>query len=124
MIMAGGMLPGATAKSRLIEHISKQFAEIQLRVDSDVARHAHASPCEAALGFVLYFLKDISGEPLKDVQLAPAGITTEDMEATAGYKALMAHCERLFLKVRLDAHFYSDKPQLTRIYQVIVDGWN
>jgi len=52
------------------------------------------------------------------------GISLEDIQRTAGYAHLARYCEELGLSLRIDEHYYADEPRPTKIFRVVVDGWN
>lgn len=105
-------------------HISRQLEDIAKRVAQDVTHHAASSSVPAAVGFVLYFLRNAEGEPLKDTTLVRFGITIQEMEATAGFEKLAEACKARHLTARLEEHFYSQQPVFTRTYKVVIDGWS
>lgn len=111
------------SRDRLLEHVSQQFKAIRTRVSDDVAATATGDE-HRANSFVLYSLKDDAGEPLKDSTTRPVGLVRDDLERTDGFRRLKQHCERLYLKVRLDEHFYAEEPEPTKIFRLIVDGWD
>ncbi|MDM7947501.1 hypothetical protein [Oceanibaculum nanhaiense] len=112
------------SREAVLLHISRQFEDIAKRVSQDVTHHAASSPVPAAVGFVLYFLRNTEGEPLKDTALVRFGITMKDMEAVAGFEKLVETCKVRHLTARLEEHFYSQQPVFTRIYKVVIDGWS
>lgn len=112
------------SREAVLLHISRQFEEIAQRVAQDVTHHAASSPIPAAVGFVLYFLRNSEGEPLKDTALVRFGITMKEMEETAGFAKLVETCKLRRLTARLEEHFYSQQPVFTRIYKVVIDGWS
>ncbi|HEY9569238.1 MAG TPA: hypothetical protein VIR38_14185 [Thalassobaculum sp.] len=94
------------------------------RVADDVARYADAKVGPTGGGFVIYYLTDDSGEPLKTSNAGDHGISLADIERTVGYRDLQTYCEDLSLSLRIDEHYYADEPQPTKIYRVVVDGWS
>ncbi|EKE76475.1 MULTISPECIES: hypothetical protein [Oceanibaculum] len=112
------------SREAVLLHISRQFEDIAKRVSQDVTHHAASSPVPAAVGFVLYFLRNSEGEPLKDTTLVRVGITMKEMEETEGFANLVETCKLRHLTARLEEHFYSQQPVFTRIYKVVVDGWS
>ena len=95
-----------------------------MRVADDVARYADAKVGPTGGGFVIYYLTDDSGEPLKTSNAGDQGIALADIHRTGGYSRLRDYCEELSLSLRIDEHFYADEPQPTKIYRVVVDGWS
>lgn len=112
------------SREAVLLHISRQFEAIAKRVAQDVTHHAAGNPVPAAVGFVLYFLRNAEGEPLKDTTLLRFGIAMKEMEATAGFGKLLEACKVRHLTARLEEHFYSQQPVFTRIYKVVIDGWS
>lgn len=106
-----------------ISTLSDQLSGMVSRVEDDVARYADTAVGSAGGGFVIYYLTDENGEPLKDVTASDLGIGLKDIIETKGFQQLRAHCEWQNLKVRIDEHFYANDPRPTKIYRVIVDGW-
>ncbi|WPZ33621.1 hypothetical protein T8K17_20590 [Thalassobaculum sp. OXR-137] len=113
----------AEHNASFLETISTQLLDLVARVEDDVARYADAKVGPAGGGFVIYYLTDENGEPLKDVTAADLGTSLSDIVATKGFQQLQDHCEMRDLKVRIDEHFYATDPRPTKIYRVIVDGW-
>ncbi|KZD10291.1 hypothetical protein [Oceanibaculum pacificum] len=111
------------SRKALLTLVSRQFDDIAQRVERDIHQHANASPVPAAVGFMLYFLRNADGEPLKDTVLTKHGINRIHMEETEGFRKLRDTCQRKQLGSRLEEHFYTHQPNLTRIYKVVVDGW-
>lgn len=112
------------APGRTLSTISDQLERLVTRVADDVARYADAKVGPTGGGFVIYYLTDDSGEPLKTTNAAESGISLDDIQRTAGFAGLRRYCEELSLSLRIDEHFYADDPQPTKIYRVIVDGWS
>ncbi|MEQ8815235.1 MAG: hypothetical protein RLO51_25225 [Thalassobaculum sp.] len=94
------------------------------RVADDVARYADAKVGPTGGGFVIYYLTDDSGEPLKTTNAGDQGITLNDIQKTNGFERLRNYCEELSLSLRIDEHYYADEPRPAKIYRVVVDGWN
>ena len=63
-----------------------------VRVADDVARYADAKVGPAGGGFVIYYLTDDSGEPLKTTNAGDQGISLEDLQKTRGYDRLRSYC--------------------------------
>ena len=103
--------------------ISNQLLDLVSRVEDDVARYADSAVGPTGGGFVIYYLTDENGEPLKDVTAADLGTSLADIVETKGFQQLQKHCESRDLKVRIDEHFYASDPRPTKIYRVIIDGW-
>lgn len=95
-----------------------------MRVADDVARYADAKVGPTGGGFVIYYLTDESGEPLKTTNAGDQGVSLADIQRTAGYSRLRNYCEELSLSLRIDEHYYADEPRPTKIYRVVVDGWS
>jgi hypothetical protein len=112
------------APGRTLATISDQLERLVTRVADDVARYADAKVGPTGGGFVIYYLTDDSGEPLKTTNAAESGISLDDIQRTAGFARLRRYCEELSLSLRIDEHFYADEPQPTKIYRVVVDGWS
>ena len=113
----------AEPDASFLHTISTQLLELVSRVEDDVARYADCKVGPAGGGFVIYYLTDENGEPLKDVTASDLGASLSDIVATKGFQQLRDHCEMRDLKVRIDEHFYATDPRPTKIYRVIVDGW-
>ena len=56
-------------RNRTLAAISEQLERLMVRVADDVARYADAKVGPAGGGFVIYYLTDESGEPLKTTTL-------------------------------------------------------
>lgn len=110
----------STKDARMLATISNQFGRMADRVVDDVEATGRTT---AANGFLLYYLTDPTGEPLKSLQTRACGITLNDIQSTPGYGTLRDLCESNDARLRIDEHFYSDDPEPTTIYRVIVDGW-
>src|SRR5690606_42122768 len=104
-------------------HISRQFEDIAKRVAQDVTHHAASSSVPAAVGSVLYFLRNAEGEPLKDTTLVRFGITIKEMEATAGFEKLVEACKARPPTARLEEHFHRQHTAFTRPYKAAIDAW-
>ena len=113
----------AEPDASFLHTISTQLADLVSRVEEDVARYADSKVGPTGGGFVIYYLTDENGEPLKDVTASDLGTSLSDIIATKGFRQLRDHCEMRDLKVRIDEHFYATDPRPTKIYRVIVDGW-
>ena len=113
----------AEPDASFLSTISNQLLELTSRVEDDVARYADSNVGPTGGGFVIYYLTDENGEPLKDVTAADQGTRLSDIVETRGFQQLQEHCELRDLKVRIDEHFYATDPRPTKIYRVIVDGW-
>ena len=111
-------------RNRTLAAISEQLERLMVRVADDVARYADAKVGPAGGGFVIYYLTDESGEPLKTTNAGDHGISLEDIQSTRGFDRLRGYCEELSLSVRIDEHYYADEPLPTKIYRVVVDGWS
>jgi len=96
---------------------------LMMRVAEDVARYADAKVGPSGGGFVIYYLTDDSGEPLKTTNAGDQGIALTDIQRTSGFDRLRSYCEELALALRIDEHYYADEPRPTKIYRVVVDGW-
>ena len=119
-------LPTSTndLRGRTLSTISEQLERLMMRVADDVARYADAKVGPAGGGFVIYYLTDESGEPLKTTNAGDQGISLEDIQRSHGYERLRSYCEELSLSLRIDEHYYADEPRPTKIYRVVVDGWS
>lgn len=113
----------AAPDASFISTISDQLLSMVSRVEADVARYADSAVGPLGGGFVIYYLTDENGEPLKDVTAMDLGASLKDITETRGFQQLREHCEAQGLKVRIDEHFYATDPRPTKIYRVIVDGW-
>jgi hypothetical protein len=113
----------AEPNASFLHAVSDQLLELVNRVEDDVARYADSRVGPAGGGFVIYYLTDENGEPLKDVTAADLGTSLADIVETRGFQQLQEHCEMRNLKVRIDEHFYASDPRPTKIYRVIIDGW-
>lgn len=113
----------AAPDASFLSTISDQLLELTNRVEEDVARYADTEVGPSGGGFVIYYLTDENGEPLKDVTAMDLGAGLQDILETRGFQQLQEHCEARSLKVRIDEHFYANDPRPTKIYRVIVDGW-
>jgi hypothetical protein len=105
----------------MLDAISAQLDRLAERVCDDIDKHKGSQDTG---GFLLYYLTDQNGEPLKSTQMTAAGSTKTEIELSSGFNNLLSQCESRSAKVRIDEHFYSDDPQVTTIYRVIVDGWD
>ena len=114
----------SAARNRTLATISDQLERLAMRVADDVARYADAKAGSAGAGFVIYYLTDNSGEPLKTTNAGDFGISLDDIQRTGGYAHLSSYCEELSLSLRIDENYYADEPRPTKIYRVVVDGWN
>lgn len=112
------------ARNALLTLVSRQFDDIAERISRDIHQHANGSPVPAAVGFMMYFLRNADGEPLKDTIVNRYGVTRAHMEETTGFRKLRDVCQKKQLGTRLEEHFYAHQPNLTRIYKVVVDGWS
>lgn len=112
--------PLPDADGGMLEAISAQLNRLSERVCDDISKHRNSSDSG---GFLLYYLTDRQGEPLKSTQMAGVAATKIDIEACAGFSNLLEQCKSQSASMRIDEHFYSDDPQPTTIYRVIVDGW-
>lgn len=115
--------PLKDAHGRMLSTISDQLERLMTRVADDVARYADANVGPTGGGFVIYYLTDDSGEPLKTTNAGDQGITLSDIQQTSGFERLRSYCEELSLSLRIDEHYYADEPRPTKIYRVVVDGW-
>ena len=113
--------PTPHADGNMLEAISAQLNRLSERVCDDIAKH-RKSPDSG--GFLLYYLTDRNGEPLKSTQMTGIGATKVDIETSAGFSNLLKQCESQSAALRIDEHFYSDDPHPTTIFRVIVDGWD
>lgn len=113
----------AAPDASFISTISDQLQNLVSRVEADVARYADSSVGPDGGGFLIYYLTDDNGEPLKDVTASDLGVGLKQITGTKGFGQLQEHCENHGLKVRIDEHFYANHPRPTKIYRVIVDGW-
>ena len=105
----------------MLDSVSAQFRRLKRRVGEDIEKYADDPESN---GFVIYYLTDQGGEPLKSTQTQAARLALSDLEETDGYADLKATCESLSVELRLDEHFYSDDPATTTIYRVVVHGWS
>ena len=103
--------------------ISRQLQDLVNDVVLDVSQNRDGASGTEGGGFIAYSLQATNREPLRDVTIAELEITVDNIVKTTGYVALAARCESLKLNLRLDRHFYSDHPQPSSIYRVIIDGW-
>ena len=115
--------PTNDTRGRMLSTISDQLERLMTRVADDVARYADAKVGPSGGGFVIYYLTDESGEPLKTTNAGDQGITLDDIQRTGGFERLRSYCEELSLSLRIDEHYYADDPRPTKIYRVVVDGW-
>ena len=106
-----------------LHDISDQLLDLTTRIEEDVARYADSEVGPRGAGFVIYYLSDQNGEPLKDVTAASSGISLGDILETRGFQQLRDFCEIRSMSVRIDEHFYANDPQPTKIFRIIVDGW-
>lgn len=113
----------STPDASFLSTISDQLLDLVNRVEEDVARYADTEVGQSGGGFVIYYLSDENGEPLKDVTALDLGSSLKDITETRGFQHLREFCEARDLKVRIDEHFYANDPRPTKIYRVIVDGW-
>jgi len=104
----------------LLAQIDRQLKDITERLVADVAAAKAGAVPE---GFVLYHLRNLQGEPLKDTQTDAVGISLDDILESEGFAFLRAEAKDLNVAVRLDRHFYSSHPNAVRIFRVLVDGW-
>ena len=118
------MTRAVATTSPLLQNLSDQLLTLRSRVADDVARYADSAVGPSGGGFVIYYLTDDNGEPLKDLTALDSGISTGEIEQTPGFQRLQEYCEKQSLKVRLDEHFYANDPKPTKIYRVVVDGWS
>src|SRR3546814_16011122 len=103
--------PSVDTRGRTLSTISDQLERLMTRVADDVARYAGAKVGPTGGGFVIYYLTDDSGEPLKTSNAGDHGISLADIESTAGYRHLQTYCADFPLSLRLDEHSYADTPQ-------------
>lgn len=106
---------------KLLTLISDQLAVLADRVRRDIDANAKSRDTS---GFLLYYLTDSNGEPLKSTQTDAASIQANDIEMTSGYSFLRDQCHERSAELRLDQHYYSDDPKPTTIFRIIVDGWS
>lgn len=111
------------AKLETLTWISQQFQNLVGNVVPDVSENRDGASGVQGGGFIAYSLQAKNGEPLRNVTIEELEITVDDILKTTGYMALGAHCEALDLRLRLDRHFYSDHPQPSSIFRVVIDGW-
>lgn len=104
----------------LIDHLSGQFMDAADRIAQDVMA---AKEADIPVGFVLYALRNGQGEPLKQGQAEQEGVTLTAMVQTPGFSDLLDKADKLDVKVRIDLHLQTVKPQPIRIYRLMVDGW-
>jgi len=105
----------------LLATISSQLRGLTDRMPDDIDRYANDPE---AGGFVIYYLTDPAGEPLKNTALQKIGLAVSDIEQTEGFGVLRDACETLSVNLRIEEHFYSEDPVITTIYRVVVDGWS
>lgn len=113
----------AEPNASFLHTVSNQLLELVSRVEDDVARYADSRVGPTGGGFVIYYLTDENGEPLKDITVMDLGASLADIVETRGFQQLQEYCEMRDLKVRIDEHFYASDPRPTKIYRVIIDGW-
>jgi|GEM_PF-743678 len=113
----------AAPNASFLQDISDQLLDLMSRVEEDVAQYADSEVGPRGGGFVIYYLTDENGEPLKDVTAAGQGAALSDILDTRGFQQLRDFCESRSMKVRIDEHFYANDPEPTKIYRVVVDGW-
>lgn len=106
---------------KLLTLISDQLSVLADRVQRDIDANAKSRDTS---GFLLYYLTDSNGEPLKSTQTEAASIQANDIEMTGGYSFLRDQCHERTAELRLDQHYYSDDPKPTTIFRIIVDGWS
>ncbi|NQW10251.1 MAG: hypothetical protein HQ481_10280 [Alphaproteobacteria bacterium] len=114
----------ADPRARILSAISDQLEQLAARVGDDVEQHTQAGAGHVPEGFVIYYLTDETGEPLKNTHTADRGVTMSDISETRGYQTLLAYCDKRSYHLRIDEHFYADEPRPTTIYRVVVDGWD
>lgn len=111
----------AQPDQKLLTLISDQLGTLADRVQRDIDANAKSRDTS---GFLLYYLTDSNGEPLKSTQTDAASIQANDIEMTNGYSFLRDQCDERSAGLRLDQHYYSDDPKPTTIFRIIVDGWS
>ena len=111
------------ARSRLLAAVSRQLTGMVSSVADDVAENRDSESGTPGGGFLAYSLTNDEGALLKSTYTQDQSVGLEDMQSTIGWSTLSSHCERLQLRLRLEEHFYSDEPELTKIYRVVIDGW-
>src|SRR3546814_15409771 len=89
--------PSVDTRGRTLSTISDQLERLMTRVADDVARYADAKVGPTGGGFVIYYLTDESGEPLKTRNAGDHGISLADIERTVGYRDLPTSGGDLFL---------------------------
>lgn len=112
-----------TKREALLAAVSRQLTDFARSVTEDVSQHRDDASGRPGGGFIAYSLKDVGGEPLKDIATTDAGVDLDDLKATRGFTILKERCDALMLHLRLDLHFYASGPRETRIYRVVIDGW-
>lgn len=111
-------------RALILNSISDQLERLTARVGDDVEQHTQVGKGRVPEGFVIYYLTDETGEPLKNTHTADHGVTMTNIEETRGYQTLLAYCDKRSYHLRIDEHFYADEPRATTIYRVVVDGWD
>ncbi|MDA1308373.1 MAG: hypothetical protein O2985_02080 [Proteobacteria bacterium] len=112
-----------TGRLETLTWISRQLQDLKMNVVDDVSQNRDDASGTPGGGFVAYSLKAVNGEPLRDTSITDLAITVENIKETDGYIALAIRCEELEWNVRIDPQFYSDAPNPSSIFRVIVDGW-
>jgi hypothetical protein len=114
-----------TSSGRLetLTWISSQLHALKGHVLEDVTGNKDDASGMPGGGFVAYSLKASNGEPLRDSSIEGMDISIGNIRETTGFMDLAARCEELEWRVRIDRQFYSDHPEPSSIFRVIVDGW-
>ncbi len=113
----------SVARTRLIAAISRQLTGMVSSVADDVAQNRDAESGVPGGGFLAYSLTNDDGALLKSTHANDHSVSVEDMQSTIGWSTLASHCDRLQLRLRVEEHYYTDEPELTKIYRVVIDGW-
>ena len=74
------LAPSSSERSngqRMLDSVSAQFRRLKRRVGEDIEKYANDPESN---GFVIYYLTDQGGEPLKSTQTQAAGLALSDLE--------------------------------------------
>ncbi len=105
----------------LLQSLDAQFKAIALRITDD-ALDSMRDP-EGGSGFVNYFLTDHNGSPLSEQLLKDMGLTTKQIEATAGYQKVKQVCDKKYYRLVFEFYLDFSKPGSPRLYKLTMDGW-
>src|SRR3546814_18659693 len=95
--------PSVDARGRTLSTISDQLEGLMTRVADDVARYADAKVGPTGGGFVIYYLTDDSGEPLKTSNAGDQGISLAGLERHEHGRAAGRERGGQYVEISVDA---------------------